>query len=93
MESVFKADYGWTLGICARDLDGIFNCFGPCVENDRFLRGRAGSECVQLLRQSDVALIGRYHKAGVEETINLFVQCFGYTLVSVPHVQAADTPG
>jgi len=43
MESVFETNHRWPLGIGTRDLDGIFDGFGACVQQRVFFANLPGA--------------------------------------------------
>jgi len=66
-----EGDYGGSLGVEARDLDRVLDRFGTRAEENRFLRGLARRQLVELLRERNVAFVGRYLEAGVDEPVEL----------------------
>src|SRR5260370_2440463 len=63
VKSILKANYRRALGVSASDFNGVLDRFRPGIHDNGFLTGLAGGKRVELLRQSDVALIRRNRKA------------------------------
>ena len=59
VEGVFEAHDCGTLGVGARDLDGVFDGLSASVDQQSFLGKRAGRDGVQLLGERDVVLVRR----------------------------------
>src|SRR6266852_3382553 len=57
VKSILETNYRGALRVSSRDFNGVLNGFCPSIQNDRFLGRLAGGKRVELLRQSDVALI------------------------------------
>ena len=86
-----KGDDRGALGVKARDLDGVLDRFRAGGEKDRLLRGCSGCECVQLLGERDVALVGGYLKTGVRELLQLPRDGGLHLRVQVAGVENRDT--
>src|SRR5690242_13471834 len=77
----------------ARDLDGVLDRLGAGAEEDGFLRGLAGGELVELLRQRDVAFVWSDLKAGVDEAIELLRDRRLHFRMRVPCIEHSDATG
>ena len=93
VERVFKRDDAGTLGKSARDLDGIFDCLGSAVHEDRLLRKLPRSHFIHALGEPNVALIRRHLHAGVEESVELIFHRADDRFLAMADVQAADAAG
>ena len=93
MEGVFETHDRRTLGVGARDLHRVLDGLGAGVQEKRLLGEIAGREPVHGFGQRDVVLVRRDLRAGVQEAINLLVNCGGHRGIAMSHIEAPDASG
>ena len=71
VEAAGEGDDRGALRMEARNLDRVLDRLGAGAEEDRFLGRLARRQLVELLRERDVAFVGRDLEAGVHEAVEL----------------------
>src|SRR6266851_5155342 len=93
VEGVFETDNGGALSVGAGDFDGVFDGFGPGVEEDGFFREIAGGEGVEFFGDGDVAFVGSDGEAEMQVLLELRADGGEYARRAMADVEATDAPG
>ncbi len=93
VERVFEADDPLPLRVAARDLDRILDRFRTGIHKYGFLRPLARHQRVQPLADGNIAFVGQYVEAGMQEAIQLAAHRLDHGRSPMSGVEASDAPG
>ena len=90
VEGVFETNDGRTLGVGARDLDGVFDGLGSGVHEDGFLREIARGKRVEFFRDGHVALIGSDGETEMQVFLELLADRGEHARRAMANIEAAN---
>ena len=93
METIFESDHCLPAGEVPRNFDRVLDRLSATGDKESLLGKISRRPRVQFLRQPDITLIGRHHKAGVNELIDLLTDRGGGFWENVTGILTADAAG
>jgi len=90
VESVFEGDDAGALGVGTSDLDCILDGLCAAVHEDCFLCKFSRRDFVHALGEVDVTLVGRNLDTGVQKVVELILDGFDDSFLTMTDVKAPD---